>query len=218
MVAADFMEAGEDFTAAVVVFKVGADSTEAEVFAVEVGSVAEDFAAGADSAAEQGSAGAAGFVVVPDFVVERFVAAFVATASAAIGAGAAAAGEDEAGAGTVGVGGGGVGVGVSDGAGIGDGPVTDMAILTDMGMSRGGRRLTTRLLMILMIPTIPTMTRTTTLLHLTGIGLTRIGPAGTRIQRRQMMLQYPSTTCRHPRTIRGFPRPIAPIVLRVQTV
>ena len=207
------MEAGEDFTAAVVVFKVGADSTEAEVFAVEVGSVAEDFAAGADSAAEQGSAGAAGFVVVPDFVVERFVAAFVATASAAIGAGAAAAGEDEAGAGTDGVGE--AGAGVSDGAGIGDGPVTDMAILTDMGMSRGGRRLTTRLLMI---PTIPTMTRTTTLLHLTGIGLTRIGAAGTRIQRRQMMLQYPSTTCRHPRTIRGFPRPIAPIVLRVQTV
>src|SRR5215469_2854196 len=199
MVAADFMEAGEDFTA-------GADSTEAEVFAVEVGSVAEGFAAGADSAAEQGSAGAAGFVVVPDFVVERLVAAFVATASAAIGAGADAVGEDAAGAGTDGVGEDGAGVGVSDGAGIGDGPVTDTAILTDMGMTRGGRRLTTRLLMI---PTIPTMTRTTTLLHLTGIGLTRIGAAGTRIQRRQMMLQYPSTTYRHPRTIREFPRPIA---------
>ena len=207
------MEAGEDFTAAVVVFTVGADSTEAEVFAVEVGSVAEGFAAGADSAAEQGSAGAAGFVVERDLAAEDFVAAFVATASAAIGAGAAAAGEDEAGAGTDGVGE--AGAGVSDGAGIGDGPVTDTAILTDMGMARGGRRLTTRLLMI---PTIPTMTRTTTLLHLTGIGLTCIGAAGTRIQRRQMMLQYPSTTYRHPRTIRGFPRPIAPIVLRVQTV
>src|SRR5215475_5314253 len=92
MVAADFMEAGEDFTAAVVVFTVGVDSTEAEVFAVEVGSVAEDFAAGADSAAEQGSAGAAGFVVERDLAAEDFVAAFVATASALNGAAATAIG------------------------------------------------------------------------------------------------------------------------------
>ncbi len=118
--------------------------------------VAAGFAAGAASEAEWDSAAAAGFVaarsaeerdfaLAQDFAVERSAAAFAETASAAAGAGAEAVGVGEDGA----------GVGASAGAGrIGVGP--DTRIRTDMGTTRGGRRLITRPAMI------PTTILTTT--------------------------------------------------------
>ena len=123
-------------------------STAVEDFMAGVAStVAAGFAAGAASEAEWDSAAAAGFVAARsaeerDFAVERSAAAFAVTASAAAGAGAEAVGED--------------GAGASAGAGrIGLGP--DTRIRTDMGTTRGGRRLITRPAMI------PTTILTTTL-------------------------------------------------------
>ena len=125
-------------------------STAVEDFMAEVASTV---AAGAASEAEWDSAAAAGFVAArsaeerdfaegQDFAVERLAAAFAVTASAAAGAG-----ED-----AVGVGEDGAGVGAWAGAGrIGVGP--DTRIRTDMGTTRGGRRLITR----------PAMTPTTIL-------------------------------------------------------
>jgi len=134
--------------------------------------------AGAASEAEEASEAAAGFVaarsaeerdfaVGQDFAVERLAAAFAETGSAAAGAGADAVGVGEAGA----------GVGASAGAGrIGVG--LDTRIRTDMGMTRGGRRLITRPAMI------PTTIFTTTLrpriLRLaTRIEITHTGTTGT---------------------------------------
>jgi hypothetical protein len=135
---------------------VEAVSTAVEDFAEVVGSTVEaGFAAGAASGAEWDSAAAAGFVAARsaeerDFAVERSAAAFAVTASAAAGAGADAVGVGEDGAGA------GVGASVLAGAGLMDiGP--DTRIRTDMGTTRGGRRLITRPAMI------PTTILTTTL-------------------------------------------------------
>jgi hypothetical protein len=126
-------------------------STAVEDFVAGVAStVAAGFAAGAASEAEWDSAAATGFMAArfaeerdfaegQDFAVERSAAAFAETASAAAGAGADAVGVGEDGAG--------VGTGAWAGAGrIGVGP--DTRIRTDMGTTRGGRRLITRPAMI----------------------------------------------------------------------
>src|SRR6267142_34174 len=146
--------AAVDSTAVEAASMAEAVSTAVEDFMAEVAStVAAGFAAGAASEAEWDSAAAAGFVAArsaeerdfaegQDFAVERLAAAFAVTASAAAGAG-----ED-----AVGVGEDGAGVGAWAGAGrIGVGP--DTRIRTDMGTTRGGRRLITR----------PAMTPTTIL-------------------------------------------------------
>jgi len=168
MAAVDFMVVEEAFTVEVV-------STVVEDFTVGVASAAvEDFTAAAASEAERDSAAAAGFVAArsaeeQDFAVERLAAAFAETASAAAGAGADAVGVGEEGAG--------VGTGAWAGAGrIGVG--LDTRIRTDMGMTRGGRRLITRPAMI------PTTIFTTTLrpriLRLaTRIEITNTGTTGT---------------------------------------
>jgi len=132
------------------------DSTAVGDFMAGVDSmVAAGFAVGAASEAEWDSAAAAGFVAAPsaeerdfaegqDFAVERSAAAFAETASAAAGAGADAVGVGEDG----------------DGAWVGPGRIgvgPDTCIRTDIGTTRGGRRLTTRPAMI------PTTILTTTL-------------------------------------------------------
>ena len=172
MAAVDFMVVEEAFTVEVD-FTAEVVSTAVEDFTAGVAStVAADFTAGAASEAERDSAAAAGFVAARsaeerDFAVERLAAAFAETGSAAAGAGADAVGVGEAGA----------GVGASAGAGrIGVG--LDTPIRTDMGMTRGGRRLITRPAMI------PTTIFTTTLrpriLRLaTRIEITHTGTTGT---------------------------------------
>jgi hypothetical protein len=135
----------EDFTEVAVSTAVE-DFMAGVAFTVEAG-----FAAGAASGAEWDSAAAVGFVAARsaeegDFAVERSAGAFAVTASAAAGADAVGVGEDGAG----------VGASVLAGAGLMDiGP--DMRIRTDMGTTRGGRRLITRPAMI------PTTILTTTL-------------------------------------------------------
>jgi len=173
MAAVDFMVVEEDFTVEVVStavedFTVGVASTVAAGFTAGAGSEAErDSAAAAGFAAGAGSAAAAGFVAARsaeerDFAVERLAAAFAETGSAAAGAGADAVGVGEAGA----------GVGASAGAGrIGVG--LDTPIRTDMGMTRGGRRLITRPAMI------PTTILTTTLRLATRIEIIHTGTTGT---------------------------------------
>jgi hypothetical protein len=124
-------------------------AAEAASTAEALSTVAVGFAAGAASEAEWDSAAAAGFVAArsaeerdfaegQDFAVERSAAAFAETVFAAAGAGADAVGVGEDGAGRIGVG-------------------PDMRIRTDMGTTRGGRRLITRPAMI------PTTILTTTL-------------------------------------------------------
>ena len=173
MAAVDFMVVEEAFTVEVVStavedFTVGVASTAVEDFTAGVAStVAAGFTAAADSEAEGDSAAAAGFVAARsaeerDFAVERLAAAFAETGSAAAGAGADAVGVGEAGA----------GVGASAGAGrIGVG--LDTPIRTDMGMTRGGRRLITRPAMI------PTTILTTTLRRATRIEIIHTGTTGT---------------------------------------
>jgi len=139
------------------------DFTEVVGSTVEAGSVAVDFmaagfAAGAASGAERDSAPAAGFVAARsaeerDFAVEQ--------AFAAAGAGADAVGVGEDGA----------GVGASAGAGLMDiGP--DTRIRTDIGTTRGGRRLITRPAMI------PTTILTTTLRLPARIEMIHTGTTG----------------------------------------
>jgi len=113
------------------------DFTEVVGSTVEAGSVAAGFAAGAASAAAAGfvaarSAEERDFAEGQDFAVERSAAAFAVTASAAASVEVFAVGVGEDGA----------GAGASAGAGrIGVGP--DTRIRTDMGTTRGGRRLIT---------------------------------------------------------------------------
>ena len=157
--------------------------------------VAAGFAEGAASEAEWASAAAAGFVAArsaeerdfaegQDFAVERSAAAFAETASAAAGVGVDAVGVGEDGAG--------VGTGASAGAGrigVGD---TDMAIRTDIGMTRGGRHLITRPAMI------PTTILTTTLRPpilrvATRIEIIHTGTTGTGMLRRRARRRDPTT-------------------------
>ena len=134
-----------------------AEAVEVEDFTEEVGSTEEagsvavdfmaaDFVAGAGFVAAR-SAEERDFAEGQDFAVEHLAAAFTVTASAAAGAGADAVGVGEDGA----------GVGASAGAGrigVGD---TAIRTDTDIGTTRGGRRLITRPAMI------PTTILTTTL-------------------------------------------------------
>ena len=164
--------------------------------------VVAGFAAAAASEAERDSAAAAGFVAARsagvrafaegrDFTVERSAAAFTVTASAADGAGADAVGVGEDGAG--------VGTGASASAGAGRiGVGLDTRIRTDMGTTRGGRRLITRPAMI------PTTILTTTLrppilrlpmLRLpTRIEIIHTGPTGTGMLRRRARHRDPPMT------------------------
>ena len=163
----------EDFTAE------GADSLVGVSTAVEadsmeegVSTAVEDFMAGVDSMVAAGFAAGAGFVAARsaeerDFAVERSAAAFAETASAAAGAGADAVGVgEEAGAG-VGTGAGRIGVGD-----------TDMAIRTDIGTTRGGRRLITRPAMI-STTILTTILRPPILRLATRIEIIRTGTTGT---------------------------------------